>query len=136
MKVIIQHCLVPRLRPTELYLICAICLCDWCLRYKCTFLSLTRYIILLSPDSSVDIATGYRLDSPGSIPGSAGFFSSPRRPDRLWGPPSLICSGYWGLFPYGQSSRGMKLTTHLHVVLRKVELFLHTTICLHGIVLD
>jgi hypothetical protein len=27
------------------------------------------------------------------------FFSSPRPPDQLRGPPSLLFSGYWGLFP-------------------------------------
>jgi hypothetical protein len=24
------------------------------------------------------------------------MFSSPNRPDRLWGPPSLLNNGYWG----------------------------------------
>jgi hypothetical protein len=41
-------------------------------------------------DSSVSKSTGYGLDDPGSIPGSARFFSSPQRPDPLWGPPSLL----------------------------------------------
>ena len=30
-------------------------------------------------------------------PGGGRFFSSPKRPDRLWGPPSLIFSGYRGI---------------------------------------
>jgi hypothetical protein len=29
------------------------------------------------------------------------FFSSPPRPDRLWGPPSLLSNGYQGPFPWG-----------------------------------
>jgi len=29
------------------------------------------------------------------------FFSSPPRPDRLWGPPSLLYSGYRRFFPWG-----------------------------------
>jgi hypothetical protein len=41
------------------------------------------YIILGSRDSSLGIATGYGLDDPGSIPGSAKCFSSPQCPDRL-----------------------------------------------------
>jgi hypothetical protein len=44
------------------------------------------------------------------------IFSSPRPPDRLWGP--LLSKGYWGLFPRGLSGRGMKLTTHLQLVPR------------------
>jgi hypothetical protein len=27
------------------------------------------------------------------------FFSSTKHPDQLWGPPSLLFRGYWGLFP-------------------------------------
>jgi hypothetical protein len=61
-----------------------------------------------SRGSSVGVVTGYGLDVPGSIPGSARFFSSPQRPDRLWGPSSLLSNG----------CRGMKLATHLHLVTR------------------
>jgi hypothetical protein len=34
-----------------------------------------------------------------SIPGRAGIFSSPRRPDRHWGPPSLLSRGTGVLSP-------------------------------------
>jgi hypothetical protein len=42
------------------------------------------YVIFSS--LSVDIATSSGLDAPGSIPGNARFFSSPRRPSGLWNP--------------------------------------------------
>jgi hypothetical protein len=45
-----------------------------------------------SRDCSVGIATGYGLNGPCSIPGSARFSSSPQRPHRLWDPPSLLSS--------------------------------------------
>jgi hypothetical protein len=37
---------------------------------------------------------------------------------RLWGPFILLSSGYRRLFSQGQSGRGVKLTTHLHLVPR------------------
>jgi hypothetical protein len=83
---------------------------------------------------------GYGLDGPGSIPGGARFFFPPQRPDRFWGPPSLLSNGYGELNPRGvkQSSGGVNLTTHLHLVPRprKMELYLHSPICLHGILLN
>jgi hypothetical protein len=35
-----------------------------------------------------------------------------------WGPPSLLSNGYQELFPWGWSGRGVKLTTHFHLVPR------------------
>jgi hypothetical protein len=62
----------------------------------------------------------YGLDNRGSIAGGCWeFFSKPPSPDRLWSPPSLLSNGYQELFPWRQKSgRGVKLTTHLHLVLR------------------
>ena len=39
------------------------------------------------PGSSVGIATDYGLDGPGPNPGGVRFYA---RPDRPWGPPSLL----------------------------------------------
>jgi hypothetical protein len=57
-----------------------------------------------SPDSAVGIATGYGLDGRGvraQVLIGSSIISSPRRPDRLWGPPSLLSNGYLGHFPGG-----------------------------------
>jgi hypothetical protein len=71
-----------------------------------------RIVEFLEEDSSVDIATGVSLGGRGSIPDRRkGLFSSPQRPDRLWGPPSLLSSGYRGLKQPGP---------------RMVELYLHS----------
>jgi len=48
-----------------------------------------------------------------------GIFSPPC-PDRHLGPPSLLSSGYQGLFPWGWSGRGLKLTTHFLLVPRSI----------------
>jgi hypothetical protein len=69
-----------------------------------------RKILILSyyvksRDSSVGIALGYGLDYLGSrvrFPvGAENFLSSPPRPERLWGPLSLLSNGYQGFFPWG-----------------------------------
>jgi len=41
--------------------------------------------------SSVGIATDYGLDGPGSNPGGDEIYG---RPNRLWGPHSLLYNGY------------------------------------------
>jgi hypothetical protein len=52
--------------------------------------------------------------------------------------PASYPMGTWGSFPGGLSSRNVKLTTHLHLMpgSGKVELYLHSTIRLHGVVLN
>jgi hypothetical protein len=57
---------------------------------------------LRSRDTVVSIATGYGLDDGRvrfRVPLGSRIFSSPRCRDRLWGPLSLLYSGYRSLFP-------------------------------------
>jgi len=59
--------------------------------------------IIRGPGSSVSIATGYRLDGPGSNPGGGEIFCT--CPDRPWGPPSLLYNRYQ-VFPGGKERPG------------------------------
>jgi hypothetical protein len=97
---------------------------SYVLEYKC--------IVKKRLYSSVGIGTGWTARGSIRDRGKRSF-SAPQRPDWLWGQPSLLSNGYRGLSP-----RGVKLTTHLHLVpkSRMVELYLHSPICLHGIVVN
>jgi hypothetical protein len=67
-------------------------------------LSLPAFLLYRSPERVVGIATAYGLDDRGvraRVPVGLRIFSSPCRPDRLWGPPSLLSIGYRGLYPRG-----------------------------------
>jgi hypothetical protein len=60
-------------------------------------------------------------------------FSFPMRPDRLWGPPSLLFSGYRYSFLGVNWPGGVMLTTHLYPVrrLKRVELHLLSPVRIH-----
>jgi hypothetical protein len=80
--------------------------------YKLWSSSLCSFSNLLSfhprnRNSTVGIATGYGLNDRGvGVRGSVGsrMFPSSRRPDRLWGSPSLLSNGYRRLFPVGKAA--------------------------------
>jgi hypothetical protein len=64
-----------------------------------TYLRISQSNIPRSRDSAVGIATGYRLDDRGvvvRVPEGSRIFSSPRRPNRLWGPSCLLSIWYHG----------------------------------------
>jgi hypothetical protein len=66
---------------------------------KFTFknISTTPLCSVRNRDSAIGIATGYGMDDRGvgvRVPVGSRIFSSPRRPDRLWGPPNLLSNGY------------------------------------------
>jgi hypothetical protein len=62
-------------------------------------------------DSVVGIATGYGMEDRGAgarVPVGSRIFSSPRRPNRLWGPPNLLSNEYRRLFPLGVKGPGLE----------------------------
>jgi hypothetical protein len=66
--------------------------------------------------------------------GGGECFSSTSRPERLRGPPSLQPNGYQGLFLSGRESDHSPPSSA--DVKELVELYLHSPICLHGVVLS
>jgi hypothetical protein len=77
-----------------------------------------------------------------SIPGKdkGFFFSSPQHPDLLWALPASCQMGTGSFFSGDKRGLGVgvNLTTHLHIVPRSkmVELYLHSAIRLHEVVLN
>ena len=69
------------------------------------------------PGSSVGIATRYGLEGPGIQSRWGEILRT--YPDRLRGPPSLLYNGY-RVFPGCKGGRGVMLTTHLVLRLRKI----------------
>jgi hypothetical protein len=66
------------------------------------FISLPAYY--MEPGQQVGIATGYGLDDRGvgvRVQVGSRIFCSPRRTDRLWGPPNLLSNWYRRLFRRG-----------------------------------
>jgi hypothetical protein len=64
-------------------------------------------LMLFSIFYSVSIPTGYGLNDRGvgvRVPLGSRIFSSPHRPDRLWGPPSLLSDWYRGSFSGGKAA--------------------------------
>jgi hypothetical protein len=84
-----------------------------------------------------DIATGYMLHDQRDrvrVPVGAGFFSSPCRPDRFWGPPSPLHNGYQGLFPTWVKRPGHETNLSPRTSSEVKNRF--TPPCLHGAVLS
>jgi hypothetical protein len=62
-------------------------------KYKLSLKFIIKFTSFETRNSAVCITTAYRLDDQGGrvrVPVSSGIFTSPWRPDRLWGPPILV----------------------------------------------
>jgi hypothetical protein len=82
--------------------------------------------VLMGRDSVVGTATRYGLDSPGSNPGGGEILRI--RPDRPWGPPSLLYDGYRVSFPGGKAAgawRWPPTPSNVHVK-ERAELYLYS----------
>jgi hypothetical protein len=67
------------------------------------------------------------------VPVGSRIFSSPRRPDRLWGPTNLLSNGYRGIRQMREANHSPPASAE---VKKNVDLYIHTHIRLHGVVLN
>jgi hypothetical protein len=87
------------------------------------------------------IATGYELDDRKVgvwVPVGSRIFSSPRRPDGLWGTSNLLSNGYRGIFS-GDKAAGAwswPLTSSQRWGQENVDLYIHSPIRVDGILLN
>jgi hypothetical protein len=109
--------------------------CTWFFQiFICTVIYLGNW------DCSVSIVT--RLNDQGvkiRVPERARNFSHFHNIQTSSGEsPSILYNGYQSIFPRGSSNRSMKLSTHLHLLLRlrTAEICLHYLIRFHCIMLN
>jgi hypothetical protein len=83
--------------------------------YVCVYMCIYIYILYIyiyiykeieieNRDIAVCVAADYGLDDRGvgvRVVMVSRIITSPHRPDRLWGPPSLLSNEYRRLFPRG-----------------------------------
>jgi hypothetical protein len=95
---------------------------------KVTWHSMFNMLLLVSRgrDSVVGIATRYGWTVGGSNPSGGEIFRT--RPDRSWGPPSLLYNRHWVSFPgVTRSGRGVNHPPPFRVeVKERVELYLYS----------
>jgi hypothetical protein len=109
--------------------------CREIFQIECVKLRRCVFFFTHNRDSSVGISTKLRAGrsrSRGLISGRVKTFSSPQRPDQLWGSPSLLYNRYRGVKRQGREA------DHLHLVprLRMVKLYLHSSIRLYDVMLN
>jgi hypothetical protein len=80
--------------------------------------------------SVVGRATGYGLDDQGigvRVPVMSRIFSSPRRPDGLWGPASFPSNGHRRLIPPGVKRPGLETDHSAHEKCGSIHSLPHTS---------